>query len=110
MELQAGSLGHGMMQAEQACLDDERQLIESAKRDRHAFAQLYRLHYPAVARYVHRRVGDPHLVEDLVADVFLNAMNALPRYRHRGVPVRAWFFRIAGNVVNRWARRQRAGH
>ncbi len=87
-------------------VDDERELVEEAKRDREAFALLYRRYYPLVARYVHRRVGDPYATEDLVAEVFLNVLRYLPRYRYRGVPVRAWFYRIATNAVNRWVRRQ----
>ena len=88
-------------------MDDERSLVERAKRDRKAFALLYRSHYRSIAGYIYRRVGDVHTTEDLVADVFTAAMQALPRYRHRGLPVRAWLFRIASNRVNRWVRRQR---
>ncbi|MHC5003022.1 MAG: RNA polymerase sigma factor [Planctomycetota bacterium] len=87
--------------------DDEPSLVERAKHDRHAFAALYRAHYPAVAGYVMRRIGDRHLADDLVADVFLSALRALPAYRHRGLPFRAWLLRIATNRVNRWARRER---
>lgn len=85
----------------------EQALIEQARRDPDAFAELYRLHAPAISSYVQRRTGDPHLSDDLVADVFLSAMRALPRYQHRGVPLRAWLMRIATNRVNRWARRER---
>lgn len=88
-------------------MDDERSLVERAKRDRKAFALLYRSHYRSIAGYIYRRVGDVHTTEDLVADVFTAAMQALPRYRHRGLPVRAWLFRIASNRVNRWVRRER---
>jgi RNA polymerase sigma-70 factor (ECF subfamily) len=52
-------------------------------------------------------VGDPHAAEDLASDVFLSALTALPRFRHRSVPVRAWLYRIATNGANRWARRRR---
>ncbi|HUU82546.1 MAG TPA: RNA polymerase sigma factor [Phycisphaerae bacterium] len=89
-----------------ADVDGERALVERAKYDSQAFGQLYRRYYPVVAGYVYRRVGDRHATEDLVAEVFLTALRYLPRYRHRGVPVRAWFYRIASNTVNRWARRQ----
>jgi RNA polymerase sigma-70 factor (ECF subfamily) len=88
-------------------VDDERELIERAKRDRHAFAALYREHCAAVAGYVYRRTGDPHVTEDLVAEVFLAVLRALPRYRCRGVPFRSWLYRIATNEVNRWAKRRR---
>lgn len=91
-----------------AAADDDREQIERAKRDPQAFAVLYRTHYRAVAGYVYRRTGDQHVTEDLAADVFLTALRCLPRYRHRGVPIRYWLLRIATNEVNRWARRQRS--
>jgi RNA polymerase sigma-70 factor (ECF subfamily) len=88
-------------------MEADRDLIERAKRDRAAFAVLYRRHYDAIAGHVFRRVGDVHAAEDLVAEVFLTAMRYLPRYRQRGVPFRSWLYRIATNKVNRWARRHR---
>jgi RNA polymerase sigma-70 factor (ECF subfamily) len=85
----------------------EAELVARARRDRAAFAELYRSHYPTVARYVHRRTGSVHATEDLVSEVFLTALRTLPRYRYRGVPLRFWLLRIATNAVNRWARRAR---
>lgn len=85
----------------------EVELIERAKRDRSAFAILYRRHYAMVAGYIYRRIGDSHIAEDLAADVFMAAMRHLPKYRHRGAPLKAWLYRIATNIVNRWIRRQR---
>jgi len=86
---------------------DERDLVERAKTDRRAFAELYRCHQRAIGGYIYRRIGDSHATEDLVADVFTIALQALPRYRQRGLPVRAWLYRIATNRVNRWVRRER---
>lgn len=88
-------------------VEDEAGLIEEAKRDRAAFAVLYRRHYALIAGYVYRRVGDGHATEDLVAEVFLTALRYLPRYQHRGTPVKVWLYRIATTTVNRWARRER---
>lgn len=87
--------------------DYEAMLIARAQADRNAFGDLYRLHHAVIARYIHRRVGDAHLTEDLVADVFVIAMQSIKRYRQRGVPFRAWLYRVASNRVNRWARRER---
>jgi RNA polymerase sigma factor (sigma-70 family) len=93
--------------AQLASTDDERELVERAKRDRLAFALLYRRYYHMLSTCVYRRTGDVHATEDLVSDVFLTALRTLPRFRYRGVPLRFWFLRIATNAVNRWARRQR---
>lgn len=87
--------------------DDERDLIERAKSDRDAFGELYRRHYRAMAQYIHRRVGDAHATDDLVSELFLSVIRALPNYRYRGLPFRSWLYRIATHTVNRWARKQR---
>lgn len=86
--------------------DAEVALVERAKRDREAFAILYRRHYAMIVGYIVRRIGDAHAAEDLTADVFTAALRHLPRYRQRGVPIRAWLYRIATTTVNRWVRRQ----
>ncbi|MEQ8850235.1 MAG: RNA polymerase sigma factor [Phycisphaerales bacterium] len=87
--------------------DGERALIDRAKRDPAAFGQLYRAHYPLIAGYLYRRTGDQALAEDLAAETFIAAWRALPRFRHRGVGIRAWLLRIATNQANAAARRAR---
>ena len=82
----------------------ERELLEAARVDPEAVAQLYRTHYEAIARYILRRVGDAASAEDLTADVFVKMMNHLPTYRVTDVPFKAWLYRIATNRVNRWIR------
>ena len=69
------------------------------------FEGLYRRYYPVIQRYVRRRLGDPHAVEDLVAETFLVAYEQRDRYRDRGLPIQAWLYRLA---TSRLARRQRA--
>src|SRR5690349_3023497 len=80
--------------------------------DPDAFEAFYREHLDAVHRFVARRIADPHEAADLVADVFLAAIDAAPGYDvRRGVPV-AWLYGIARNVVadelRRRARERRA--
>ncbi|MFG0304968.1 MAG: RNA polymerase sigma factor [Phycisphaerales bacterium JB040] len=84
--------------------DAERGLIERAKRDPRAYAELYRMHYGAIAGYLLRRTGDRHVAEDLASETFLSAWKALGRFRDRGAPFRAWLMRIATNKANRWSR------
>ena len=86
--------------------DDERQLIERAQRgDRAALSELYRRHVDAIYRYVHLRVGDPTVAEDLTAEVFLRALEGLGEYRYTGVPLIAWLYRIArARTADHWRR------
>jgi len=86
---------------------DEGELVARAGHDRAALAELYQRHHRALLDHVYRRTGDVHATEDLVADVFVSVLQALPRYRYRGIPLRYWLLRIATHAVNRWARRER---
>lgn len=86
---------------------DEQRLIGEAQQDPAAMTKLYRLHCAAIHGYVLRRIGNSHDADDLTADVFLSMVRALPRYRWRGAPFRAWLYRLATNEVNRWAKRRR---
>jgi RNA polymerase sigma factor (sigma-70 family) len=75
------------------------------------FEQFYRENAEAIQRFLARRVGDPDLVADLMADVFLAAVDSAEAYsRERGTP-KAWLFGIASIVVaselRRSMRRQR---
>lgn len=53
------------------------------------------------------RTGAKHEAEDLVADVFMRAMEALDRYEDRGLPFVAYLFRIARNAAIDRSRRSR---
>ena len=53
------------------------------------------------------RTGAKHEAEDLVADVFLRAMEALDRYEDRGLPFVAFLFRVARNAAIDKSRRTR---
>lgn len=78
----------------------EASLVERAKRmEGHAWDELYALHYPAIHRYCAYRVSHPETAEDLAADVFLQAVRGIGQYRYRGLPFRAWLYRIAHNIT-----------
>ena len=75
--------------------------------DASAFGKLYELYRDPVYRYCLARSGATHDAEDLVADVFLRAMEALERYEDRGLPFVAFLFRIARNAAIDRSRRTR---
>jgi len=82
---------------------DEHLLVEAAQRDRRHFAQLYENNFDRIYAYIASRVGDRAEAEDLTAEVFHHALAKLEAYEWRGVPFRAWLFRIAANVLHdRW--------
>lgn len=79
---------------------DEIALISSAiEGDVDAFGHLYTLHIDAIYRYIYFRIGEASEAEDLTEQVFLNAWEALPGYKHMGNPFTSWLYRIAHNAV-----------
>ena len=75
---------------------DETSLISAAQRDPAQFTTLYDRYFRLIYRYLYSRVGNAAEAEDLTAQTFLAALEALPRYRHRG-HFSAWLFTIARN-------------
>lgn len=71
----------------------------AAAGDAAAFADLYDAYAPRVRRFLRHQVDDPDVAEDLVQGTFVKMIEALPRYRERGLPFGAWVFRIARNAV-----------
>lgn len=88
--------------------EEVRKLLVSARTDRNAVAQLYRIHYPTVAAYVHRRVSNRDDADDIVSEVFIAMVKGLPGFRWSGVPFGVWLYRIAINKISRWARQRRS--
>jgi RNA polymerase sigma-70 factor, ECF subfamily len=88
---------------------DEAGLVRAAQADPTAFDALYRRYLEPVYRYVRAQV--PHLEDaaDLTQQIFLQALDALPTYRARGLPFAAWLFRIARNAVIDSYRRRKGG-
>lgn len=62
-------------------------------------ASLYQEYYDKIARYAYARIGDRSEAEDIAGEVFLKALESLKSYKERGVPMQAWLFSIAHNLV-----------
>lgn len=81
-------------------LDDERNLVKRAiARDRDAFARLYDRFVDKIYRYVYFKVGSRTEAEDLTAQAFLKAWEAIGAYQYTERPFAAWLYRIAHNLV-----------
>src|SRR5437016_5986335 len=66
--------------------EQERGLIERARSDPEAFGLLYDRHVAGIYRFVYARVGNAAAAEDVTAEVFINALRAIDRYRDLGRP------------------------
>ncbi|UCH59436.1 MAG: sigma-70 family RNA polymerase sigma factor [Anaerolineales bacterium] len=88
----------------QEILSDEEALSLASKGDGDAFGVLYERYVGRIYNYVYYRTGDPFDAEDLTARVFYRAMRHIGNYRNQGLPLSAWLYRIAHNLVANWHR------
>ena len=85
-------------------ITDELALVRRAQTDAQAFGALYDRYVQRVYRYCLYRTNNAHEAEDLTAQIFLAALEGLPRYRQDG-HFAAWLFTIARNKVAEYHRR-----
>lgn len=75
-------------------------LVEKAiAGDAESYGQLYDRYIDKVYRHLYYRMGNPTEAEDLAAQVFLKAWNAMGRYRPMGRPFGVWLLSIAHNLL-----------
>lgn len=71
------------------------ELADRARRgDRDAFAELVRIHQPALSRFAARSVAGREEADEIVQESFLRAWQQMARFRP-GTNFRAWVFTIA---------------
>jgi len=81
------------------------QLSLLRQRDAGAWAALFDQHYALVVRAAFSRVREQQIAEDIAAQVFLEAMEGIGRYRDRGKPIAAWLLTIARHRAIDWLRK-----
>ncbi len=80
--------------------NQEKLLAErAAKRDRQAFARLYDLYVDKIYKYIYYKSGRTDEAEDLTAQVFMKAWEAIENYKWEGYPFSTWLYRIAHNQM-----------
>lgn len=77
----------------------ERTLVDRARDDPDAFAQLYDFYLPRIYGFVQRRVQERSVAEDLTATTFQRALEALRGGRFRNEAFGGWLYRVAANAV-----------
>jgi RNA polymerase sigma-70 factor, ECF subfamily len=83
---------------------DEAVLTRAVQGDQEAFGMLYERYVGRIYNYVYYRTGNQHDAEDLTARVFFRAIRSINNYQDRGLPISAWLYRIAHNLVANWHR------
>lgn len=82
------------------------ELIVASRRDPRAFRELYDRWAEKLLAYFYRRVLDPEVAADLLAETFAVAYERRRRFRDIGRPGGAWLYGIAAKELSHWFRRQ----
>ncbi len=69
-----------------------------------AFGELYDRFVERIYNYIYYRTSNPFDAEDLTERVFFRAIQHIKNYENRGLPISAWLYRIAHNLVANWYR------
>lgn len=80
------------------------ELIVRARQDRAAFGELYERYVDRIYAYFYYRTGRHEDAEELTSRFFQRILERLHLYEDRGVPVAAWLYRIAHNMLANWRR------
>jgi RNA polymerase sigma factor (sigma-70 family) len=83
------------------------ELLIASREDPAAFRELYDRWADRLLAYFYRRVLDPEVAADLLAETFADAFARRRRFRDTGRPGAAWLYGIAGKELSHWFRRQR---
>lgn len=88
---------------------DEQSLVERARTDRDALAELYQAYVGRIYAFAYRRCGSAATAEDVTAATFEQALRRLPSFEWRGGGFGPWLFRIAANeIVDQYRADERA--
>lgn len=88
----------------EAPVTEEAILSRAVMGDQEAFGFLYERYVARIYSYIYYRTGNHHDAEDLTARVFFRAIRSITNYQDRGLPISAWLYRIAHNLVANWHR------
>lgn len=79
---------------------DEAMLVDRlAAFDADAWNAIFERYFTSIFRLAYVRTGHRGAAEDIAAQTFAEAAQGIRRYRYRGVPFRAWLYRIARNLT-----------
>lgn len=78
----------------------ERELVvEATRHNQAAFARLYDQYVDKIYRYIYFKVGNQADAQDMTAQVFMKAWQAIGNYEWTDRPFAAWLYRIAHNLI-----------
>ena len=88
-------------------LDEEKELIEQAKKDPEAFGKLYDNYYSQIFGYILKRVVNLDMARDICSETFLKALKNIWKFRWKNISFSFWLYRIANNEISNFFRKQK---
>lgn len=85
----------------------EYEILDRAKLNPAAFEVLYERYFDRIFNFIYRQTDDEELTADLCSQTFFLILKNMTHYDYRGVPLSAWFYKIAGNEVNKYYRKRK---
>lgn len=85
----------------------EKEIIEEAKKNPEVFGLLYDKYYQPIFSYVLKRTANIELSQDLTSQTFFKALTKLGTFRWQNVPFSSWLYRIAGNEIANYFRKNK---
>jgi RNA polymerase sigma-70 factor, ECF subfamily len=88
-------------------IKSEYEILDRAKLNPAAFEILYNRYFDRIFNFIYRQTDDEELTADLCSQTFFLILKNIHHYEYRGVPLSAWFYKIAGNEVNKYFRKHK---
>jgi len=88
-------------------LEEEKYLIERAKKDPEIFGKLYDEYYPRIFGYILKRTANLEVAQDITSETFLKALRNIWKFRWQNISLSSWLYRIASNEVANFFRKKK---
>lgn len=83
----------------------EQAMVFAAQQDPKHFKHIYNKYFEKIFIYIHRRVKDEAIADDLTSQTFYNALTKIDTFRFQGYPFSSWLYKIATNELNMYFRK-----
>lgn len=80
-------------------LENEKELVERAKKDPEAFSEIYEFYYPKIFGYILKRVVNVEVAKDITSETFFKCLKNIEKFKWRGISFSSWLFKIASNEI-----------
>ncbi len=87
---------------------EEETLIIAASKNTQDFGILYNRYHERIFLFVHHRLDELSIAEDITCQVFYKAMIKISSFKFQGLPFSSWLFRIAHNELCNYFKKHKA--